>query len=68
MRLTVLLCGIVFLGGCAPKIGSDAWCKILDAKPKGEWSVDETADYTKYCMLGMKTPSEVESDVEKPAE
>jgi len=63
IKLTVLLCGVVFLAGCAPKVGSDAWCKRLDAKPKGKWSVEETADYTKYCMLGMETPSEKQKEM-----
>lgn len=39
------------LGGCAPKIGSDKWCANLKAKPKGDWTLDEAGNYTKYCII-----------------
>lgn len=37
---------------CAPEPGSKAWCEKMDEKPKGDWSVNEAADYTKSCLLG----------------
>jgi hypothetical protein len=40
------------LSACAP-VGSDAWCDNMGDKPKGDWTGDEAADYTKYCVLGM---------------
>ena len=42
----------VMAPGCAP-VGSDEWCAKLDDKPKGEWTIEEAGDYTKYCVLGM---------------
>lgn len=42
---------ILALGGCAPEIGSDKWCAQLKAKPKGDWSLNEAADFAKHCIL-----------------
>ena len=39
------------LPGCAPEVGSEAWCKKLDEKPKGDWTANELADYTKHCIF-----------------
>ena len=40
--------------GCAPEVGSDRWCKKLDTQAKGDWSVNDAANYTKHCVLGLK--------------
>ncbi|MDJ0786166.1 MAG: DUF3012 domain-containing protein [Myxococcota bacterium] len=45
------------LPGCAPRVGSDRWCEKQRDKPKGEWTLDETGDYAKYCVLGMSDES-----------
>ena len=45
---------VTLLAGCAPEVGSDAWCKDMDAKPKGDWSTNDAADYAKHCVLGLK--------------
>ena len=44
---------ILALSGCSPKVGSDAWCKSMKEKPKGEWTANEAADFTKFCVLGI---------------
>ncbi len=44
----VLLTGLL---GCAPEVGSEAWCKKLDKKPKGDWTANEAGDYTKNCIF-----------------
>jgi hypothetical protein len=41
----------VFLAGCAPELGSKAWCDALDEKPKGDWSANEASDYAKHCLF-----------------
>ncbi len=52
LLVSTLLAGSVFLlSACAPEVGSDAWCKKLAAKPKGDWTVNEATDYTKHCLL-----------------
>lgn len=47
--LTALLA--LSLGGCAPEVGSDKWCANLKEKPKGDWSLNETTDYAKHCLM-----------------
>lgn len=42
---------LVMLTGCAPEIGSDRWCADMKAKPKGDWTANEAADYAKHCLL-----------------
>jgi hypothetical protein len=39
------------LWGCAPEVGSDQWCANLKEKPKGDWSMNEAADFTKHCII-----------------
>ena len=55
--LTIALCSLL-LAGCAPEVGSKKWCERLDAKDKGEWTMDEVKDYAKYCLLGNYTDEE----------
>ena len=35
------------------RVGSEAWCEKQGKKPKSDWTMGETGDYTKYCVLGM---------------
>jgi hypothetical protein len=49
LALTALLA--LSLGGCAPEVGSEKWCANLKEKPKGEWSLNETTDYAKHCLI-----------------
>lgn len=39
---------------CSPKVGSDGWCTMMNDKPKGDWSGNDAAAYTKHCVLGIK--------------
>ena len=39
------------LSACAPEIGSVEWCEDMDEKPKGDWSMNEAAEYAKSCVL-----------------
>lgn len=50
-----LVCAVLMLGACAPEVGSERWCKMMGEKPKGEWTANDAADYTKHCVLGLKT-------------
>ncbi len=43
-----LVMGIV---ACAPKVGSEKWCKNLSEKNKGDWTVNEAKDYAKHCIF-----------------
>ncbi len=46
--LTFLLLGAT---GCALEVGSDAWCKELEKRPKGDWTMNEAGEYTKNCIF-----------------
>jgi hypothetical protein len=42
---------VIGLSACAPEVGSEAWCEDLKQKPKGDWTANELADFTKHCIL-----------------
>jgi|GEM_PF-294445 protein involved in sex pheromone biosynthesis len=42
---------MIFLCGCSPEVGSDAWCEAMDNKPKGDWTANEATDYAKSCIF-----------------
>lgn len=50
-RLASLLFICSLISACAPEVGSEAWCKEMKEKPKGDWSTNEAKDYTKYCIF-----------------
>ncbi len=51
-KLTPLSCLLLLtLGACAPEVGSDAWCKKMDEKKKGDWTANEAKDYAKHCVF-----------------
>ena len=40
----------MLIAGCAP-VGSDAWCKKMADKPKGDWTANEASEYAKNCIF-----------------
>jgi len=46
----LIVCAAFVLPGCA-KVGSEAWCKNMEEKPKGDWSSNEATDYAKHCVF-----------------
>ena len=54
VTLSIAALAMTFLTACEPKRGSDAWCKKMDEVPKGEWTLQDAGDYTKYCVLNQK--------------
>jgi hypothetical protein len=44
-----LLAGVLF--ACQPAVGSDAWCKAMRDKPKGDWTANEAGDFAKSCII-----------------
>lgn len=51
-RIAMVMLIALALGAC-DRVGSDAWCKNQKEKPAGEWTLNDTENYTKYCVLGM---------------
>lgn len=54
LRLVALGAILALLTGCAPEVGSEQWCRMMDDKAKGDWTANEAAAYAKSCVLGMK--------------
>ena len=53
-RYGILVLAIFAIGAlraCSPEVGSKEWCEDLKAKPKGDWSANEAADFAKHCVL-----------------
>jgi hypothetical protein len=55
----------VLLTGC-DRIGSEAWCEKQSQRPKEDWTFEEAADYTKYCVLHMDPEKWCEKLEKKP--
>lgn len=49
--ITIILSFTAIITACTPEIGSDKWCDNMQEKPKGEWSMNEAGDFTKFCIL-----------------
>lgn len=54
LGMTIAASMLLALCGCAPEVGSERWCKQLEEQPKGEWSANDAAAFTKHCVLGIK--------------
>lgn len=46
----LLLTAILLGAGCAP-VGSEAWCRKMKDKEKGDWTANEARDYAKHCLF-----------------
>lgn len=46
-----LLAGAWLLAGCAPEVGSERWCGNMKAKDRGDWTMNEAADFARHCIL-----------------
>lgn len=42
---------VLLLSACEPEVGSDAWCKKMADKPKGDWSMNEASEFAANCVL-----------------
>ncbi|ROS05197.1 DUF3012 family protein [Sinobacterium caligoides] len=50
-KLLLLLATLSFITACTPEVGSDKWCKSVEAKSKGEVTANEASDYAKHCLV-----------------
>ena len=53
LRAATLIVAIGLLGACAPEVGSEAWCKALKEKPKGDWTANEAGEFAKSCVFKL---------------
>lgn len=49
-KLAIILAIAWQLAACT-EVGSDEWCKDMDAKAKGDWTANEAKDYAKHCIF-----------------
>ena len=49
---------VAALAGCKPKVGSEAWCQDLKDQPRGDWTLNQTADFAKFCVLHLQPSSD----------
>ncbi|OIO68564.1 MAG: DUF3012 domain-containing protein [Zetaproteobacteria bacterium CG_4_9_14_3_um_filter_49_83] len=47
--LSILL--LTMFSACSAEVGSEQWCADMKAKPKGDWTSNEAADYAKHCIF-----------------
>lgn len=47
----IALLTTLFIVGCSPKVGSEAWCKYLKEKAKSDWTMEETKGFAKHCIF-----------------
>jgi hypothetical protein len=50
------IAGLLSACDSTPAVGSDAWCEAMDKKSKAQWTLDDTGNYTRFCVLGVGTP------------
>ena len=51
IKVIAALFVVGLLSACAPEVGSEAWCEDMKEKPKGDWTANEAAEYTKSCVF-----------------
>ena len=49
--IAMCITALVGVTACAPEVGTEAWCKQMDKKAKGDWSANEAGDYAKHCIF-----------------
>ncbi len=47
-----VLITLFLLSACSPKLGTEAWCKDMKDKAKGEWTASDAGVFAKHCILG----------------
>ena len=52
IALAAVAISFVALGiGCAPEVGTNAWCTQMKETPKGDWSTNEAVNFAKHCLF-----------------
>jgi len=51
IKLAAILATVGLVTACAPEVGSKEWCEDMKEKPKGDWTANEAAEYTKNCLF-----------------
>ncbi|WP_289282885.1 MULTISPECIES: DUF3012 domain-containing protein [unclassified Methylophaga] len=46
-----LLSSFLLITACSPEVGSEDWCQMMKDKAKGDWTANEAADFTRFCIF-----------------
>jgi hypothetical protein len=46
-----LLGSFLLITACSPEVGSEDWCQMMKDKAKGDWTANEAADFTRFCIF-----------------
>ena len=49
--IAALVVLLPLLAGCEPEVGSQRWCEKMEKKERGDWTMNEAADYARHCIL-----------------
>jgi hypothetical protein len=49
--LALILVLLGFAAGCAPEVGSDAWCRKMHDTPKADWTANDARAFAKHCIF-----------------
>jgi len=55
----------MLLSACT-RVGSDAWCDQQKEQPKAQWTMQETTQFTKYCVFGFSFKKRCKKLEKKP--
>jgi hypothetical protein len=50
-RTAAIVTCVLVASACEPEVGSERWCEMMRAKPRGDWSTNEALDFARYCIL-----------------
>ena len=50
-KILLLSMLLILLVACSAEVGSEKWCSQLDAKAKGDWTMNEAKNYAKHCIF-----------------
>lgn len=53
-KILFILVVIIHLASCSAEVGSEKWCVNLEAKAKGDWTMNEAKDYAKHCLFKIE--------------
>jgi hypothetical protein len=51
LRAVLLMLVLLSAAACVPEIGSEAWCERMQEQARGDWTVNEAADYARHCVF-----------------
>lgn len=50
-RIFLLVAASFFLSACEPEVGTEEWCSMMEEKPRGDWTFQNTTDFAKHCIV-----------------